>query len=85
MKLTLNSFNYTLGSSLISAIKLTKNADIDRYKSSGNGISLDSRDTFSFSDGSYAHNVIIFGVDMSSCGHANNRTKNILILSKAFQ
>ena len=61
LKLTINNFNFTLGSSLFGAVKLTKITDIDRYKYSSCVISLDSNSTFSFPDGSYAHNVIIFG------------------------
>ena len=84
MKSTLNNFNLTLRSSLFGAIKLTKNADIDQYKYGGYVISLDSKGTFSFLDGSYAHNVIIFGADMSSSVHANNITKIILIFGEGF-
>ena len=37
---------------------------------------------FLFTDGSYGKNVIIFGADMSSSVHVDNKEKNILILSK---
>ena len=33
-------------------------------------------------DGSFAQNVVSFGADMSSSVHANNKTKNILILGE---
>ena len=47
-------------------MKLTKNADLDKYKYTGYGIGFDSRSECLFTDGSYAKNVIIFGPDMSS-------------------
>ena len=38
---------------------------------------------FSFSNG-FGRNVISFWADMSSSVHANNKTKNILVLAKDF-
>ena len=35
-------------------------------------------------DGTYGVNVIIFGADLSSSTHANNKTNNILVLGKDF-
>ena len=60
---------------LFGAIKLIKNTDIDKYKYSGYGIGFDRRGEFSFGDG-FGQNVIIFGVNMSSSVHANNKTRN---------
>ena len=62
---------------LFGAVKLTKNADIDKYKYSGYGIGFDSRGSFSHSRGGYGRNVIIFGDDLSSSSHANNKTRSI--------
>ena len=42
----------TLENSLFGALKLVKNADIDKYKYSGYGIGFDARGSFSLSDGS---------------------------------
>ena len=39
---------------------------------------------FSFGSNGFGKNVIIFGADVSSSVHANNKTKNILVLSKDF-
>ena len=64
---------------MFGAVKLVKNADIDKCKYSGYGIGFDARGTFLFPDGSFAQNVIVFGADMSSSVHANNKTKDILI------
>ena len=68
---------------LFGSVKLTKNSDIDKYKYSGYAIGFDRRDKFSFGDG-FGQNVIIFGADMSSSIHANNKTENILVLGKGF-
>ena len=67
---------------LFGAVKLTKNADIDNYKYSGYGIGFNRRGTFSFPSGGFSCNVIMFGVDMSSFVHVDNREKYILILSE---
>ena len=78
----LNNFDFGLEKSLLGSIRLVKNADIDKYKYLGYAIGFDARGTFLFSDGSFAQNVIIFGSDMSSSVHANNKTKDILVLGE---
>ena len=80
----LNNFDPTLKNCLFGAVKLTKNNDIDKYKYSGYGIGFDLGGTFSFPNGRFGENVIIFGVDMSSSAHANNEKNNILVLGKGF-
>ena len=65
------------------AVSLTKHFDIDQYKYSGYGIGFDRKGKFSFGNG-FVRNCIIFGADMSSSVHANNKTKNILVLGKDF-
>ena len=69
----INNFEFTLENCLFGAVKITKNADIDQYKYSGYGIGLDSPGTFLFPSGKFAQNVIIFGVDMSSSVHVDNK------------
>ena len=54
---------------------MTKTSDIDKYKYSGYGIGFDCRGSFSFPDGSFAQNVIIFGPNMSSSVHIDNKKK----------
>ena len=61
-----------------------KNTDIDKYKYSGYGIGFDSRGIFSHPNGGLGKNFIIFGADMSSSAHANNKTRSILFLGKDF-
>ena len=63
-------------------VKLTKNRHIDKYKYSGYGIEFDARGTFLFPNGSLDQNVVSFGAYMRSSVHANNKTKNILILGE---
>ena len=47
------------------AVRLTKNADIDKYNYSGYGIGFDRRGNFSVPGGGFGQNVIIFGAHMS--------------------
>ena len=49
----------------IGIVKLTKNADIDKYRYSSYGIGFDRKRFFSHPSGGTGRNVIIFGVDMS--------------------
>ena len=65
---------------LFGSVKVTKNADLDKCKYTGYGIGFDSCSDFLFTDGSYGKNVIIFGADMSSSVHVDNKGKDILIL-----
>ena len=65
----------TLKYCLFRAVTLTKNADIDKYGYSGYGIGFDRRGSFSFPSGGFGQNVLIFGVDMSSFPHINNKKK----------
>ena len=80
----LNNFDPALENCSFGAVKLTKNADIEKYKYTGYGIGFDSKGTFLFPDGSFYQNVIIFGANMSSSVHANNKVNNILVLGKDF-
>ena len=57
---------------------MTKNADIDNYGYSGYGIGFDRGSSFSVSNSGFSQNVIIFGVDMSSSVHVDNKKKYIL-------
>ena len=61
---------------------MTKNNDIDKYKYSGYGIGFDRRSSFLFPSGGFGQNVLIFGVDMSSSAHIDNKKKDILFLGK---
>ena len=76
--------SFALKNSLFGAVKITKNADISKYKYSEYGICFDSKGSFLHADGIYGVNVIIFGADLSSSTHTNNRANNILVLGKHF-
>ena len=65
-------------------LKKTKNADISNCKYSGYGIGFDTKGSFLHADGTYGVNVIIFGADLSSSTHVNNKANNILVLGKDF-
>ena len=72
----------TLENCLFGAVKLTKNADINKYGYYGYGIEFGRHGSFSFSGTGFGRNVIIFGVDMSSSTKTDNRKKYILIIRK---
>ena len=59
----------TLKKCLISAATLTKKADVDNYGYSGYGIGFDRK------GGGFGQNVLIFGADMSSSVHVDNKKK----------
>ena len=71
--------NYpTLQNALFGAVKLTKNADIDKYGYSGYGIGFDGKAYFPHSSGGDGKNVISFGVDMISSTKFINSKQKIL-------
>ena len=61
---------------------MTKNADINKCGYSGYGIGFDRRSSFLFPGGGFGQNVLIFGADMSSSTHIDNKKKDILVLGK---
>ena len=77
-----DSSNPTLGNSLFGAIELVKNADIDKYKYSGYSIGFDVKGTFGFPAIGFGRNVTIFGADMDSSVHIDNKKKDLLIFGK---
>ena len=79
---TSNNNDPTLKKFLFGAVTLIKNADIDKYGYSGYGIRFDRRSRFSFPSGGFGQNILIFGVDMSSSSHIDNKRKDILVLRK---
>ena len=72
----------TLKNCLFGVVTLTKNADIDKYKYSGYGIGFGRRSSFSFPSGGFGQNILIFGVDMSSSVHIDNKKEYVLVLGK---
>ena len=74
--------NLTVQNALFGAVSLTENADVNKYKYSGYGITFDGTSRFLFPGGRNGQNVIVFGVDMNSFIHVDNKGKDILILGK---
>ena len=77
-----NNGDSTIKNCLFSTVILTKNADIDKYGYPGYEIGFDRRSSFSFPGGGFGQNVIIFGTDMSSSAHTDNKKKDILVLGE---
>ena len=74
--------DFTFKNCLSGGVKLTKNANPDKYIYIGCGIGSNSRSLFSLPNFDLGKNVIIFGFDMSSSVHIYNNKKDILILGK---
>ena len=72
----------TLKNCLFGAVTLAKNADIDKYGCSGDGIGFDKRWSFSFPGGGFGQIVLTFVVDMRSSADLDNKKKDILVLGK---
>ena len=53
-----------------------------KYGYSGFGIGFDRRSSYSFPGGGFGQNILIFGADMSSSIHIDNKKKDILVLGK---
>ena len=62
---------------MFGGVSLTKNPDIDKYKYSGYDIGFDRDGEFSFATSEFGRNYIIFGADLSSSSHANNKKEII--------
>ena len=69
---------------MFGAVKVTKIADVDKYKYSGYSIGFDSKGSYTHPDGGYCKSVIIFGADLRNSKHANNKTKSVLVLGPDF-
>ena len=55
---------------------------MEKYKYSGYGIGFDGRSSFLFLSGGFGQNILIFGADMSSSIHIDNKKKDILVLGR---
>ena len=54
----------TLANVLFGAVKLTKNADIDKYRYFGYGNGFYGKEIYSYPSGGTGRNAIIFGVSL---------------------
>ena len=64
---------------MFGAVTLTKNADIDKYGYTGYGIEFDRKSVFSFPGTGFGQNILIFGADISSSAHIDNKKKDIVL------
>ena len=69
----------TLKHCLFGPVTLNKNADIEKYKYSGYDIEFDRTSSFPFTGGGFGQNVLIYGADMSTSIHIDNKGKDILV------
>ena len=67
--------DFTLENCLFGSVKISKNTDVNKYKYFGYGIGFDGKGLFTHPTGSFGNNAIIFGVNMSSYVHADNKRK----------
>ena len=74
--------DFSIATCLFGSLELTESTDPNKYKYSGYGLEFNSRSKVSFTDGSMGKNVIIFGADMSSSVHIDNKNKDVLILGE---
>ena len=74
-----NDNDPTLKNYLFGAVTLTKNADIDKYGYTGYGIGFDRKSVFSFPGTGFGQNILIFGADISSSAHIDNKKKDIVL------
>ena len=84
-KLNIHTINddFALKHCLFGAVKITKDKHSDNYVYSGYRIGFTEKGTYSHSDGTNAHNVIILGADSSgSVNNSNKLAGNVLVLEK---
>ena len=67
---------------MLGGVKLTENADPDKYFYSGYRIGFDSCSLFPYSNFNWDKKFVIFGVDNSSSVHIDIKKKDILILGE---
>ena len=67
---------------MFGAVKLTKNADKDKYKYSSYSKGFDLHSEFSLPNRAIGKNVTIFVADISSSMHTDNKRKDILTPGK---
>ena len=67
---------------MFGTVNLTKNADSDKYSSSGYRLGFLSPALVSYSGFDWGRKVVIFGVDNSSPVDLDSKKKSILVLSE---
>ena len=72
--------DFTLNNCLFWSVKLTKNADLEKYKYSAYGIGFDSRSEFSLTGDGMGKMLLL--MYMRSSVHIGNKHRDILILGE---
>ena len=67
---------------MFGSVKLTKIANLNQCSYSKYVLGFDTCSDFSLPDGSMTKNAIIFGADMNSAMHIDNKGNKILILGE---
>ena len=67
--------DFKLGNSIFVSVKITKNADLDKYNYSSSDVGFGFRSEFSLTYGTMGKHVIIYGADISSSMHIDNKRK----------
>ena len=80
-ELDLNT-DFTPCNCLFRAVKLTKNVDSDKYGYIDYGVGFDACSKLPLESGNWGKNVVIFGADMSSSVHVDNKRKISQLLVK---
>ena len=80
----LDTWSQDLNVALIACLEvyITKNADTDKYFCSWYGIRFDFWSLFSIPNFDWIENVAIFGANISSSVHSDDKENDILVLSK---
>ena len=73
---------FILGDCLVEAVKLTENADRDKYGYTCYGIGFDAHSQFSLPTGEGGKNVVIFDTDKCLSTQTDNRKKISQFLMK---
>ena len=68
--------DFTLENCLFGRVNITKNVNINKFKYSGYGIGFDGKGVISHPTGSFGNNAIMFGIDMSSSVHIDNKKRH---------
>ena len=70
---------------MFGGVRLTKNADSDKYSYICYNIRFNTQIEYTLPDGRVGENVIIFGADMSSSVNIDNKGKSIVTLGKGIK
>ena len=79
-----NNSSIVLEHCLFGAMNITKIAEVNKYEYRGWGLGFDSKGSCTHRDGGYGKNVITLGADLCNSRHANDKTKNVLVLGGDF-